>query len=295
MARVRVSRYFRPVLFRLRPQRRLRGFGQDEGDTLTQVDVTSPEYLAAELERAKAAAQDDTSQQDQSQAVEDTGAAASSVDPGLIQQYRNMMSGATANELSSMRQSVWSKQTAVNDLYGAILKMPDGTDKTNALAQYSQATAAVLDEQKAVNAAIAKYSETVGLIQTASMNSIQPPQLAGLGMEPVTIAVLAILGTAAVATALYALASLIDSARGSSSVSEQKITALGTMLQSLGVKPTAGEITTILDSMRSKGTLESISGIFGQAGTMTRNLAIAGAVGFGLYILYGFMKKRGKI
>jgi hypothetical protein len=210
-----------------------------------------------------------------------------------IELFNQIMDGTTAAELKAARDAVWNKRTALEELYSVAYNMPSGSDRDAAIAQYRDADSALLTEQQSVNAAIAQYSAAVNTIQTYSLNYYQPPQLSGLGAIPVAVTV--IVGVAAVAAALYGLSAAISSARGDSGVTTQKIESLANLLKSLGVAPSPEDITNIIDKMKDKSWLESIGDIFGNAGTLTRNIAIAGAVGFGMYLLYGVLKKRGKI
>lgn len=127
--------------------------------------------------------------------------------------FSSVLNGSALSELQTMREQVDEIDQSTIDAQIAVNKLPAGSDKTSKAAALAAAKAHNLSARQALNQAVQKYNQIVGWVRTYSFGAMSPG-FAGLGMEPITIAIISIVGLVVVAAALEALADLIATAKG---------------------------------------------------------------------------------
>ncbi len=169
----------------------------------------------------------------------------------------------------------WQRRQMENNAFIAAKKlelerMAEGPAKSAALSAWSRADAANRDAYSAFEESKARYNEVVRAIMIGAGTigyNVSYPQLAGLGLPAAAIPIAGLVTLGAVSTAA--------------------------ILFSAAFYSLASKADRVVDALANlaRGTGE----VIGQTTDLFRTLAVAGAVGFGGYLLMQFLKKRGKI
>lgn len=176
-----------------------------------------------------------------------------------------VLDGSMANELSALRTKLNEQTGSVFNLKTAADKIADPAKRAQAIKLADAAQDALNKQKQITNEAIAKYNSVAGDIQTYSLQVLKPRQLGALPQAAV-----AILGVAAIAIALNALATLVGAARGQSNATEGYISQAARFMQAAGVAVEQGANASI-------------------------KYGVVALVGVALYIGITMLKKRGKI
>ncbi len=271
------------------------GYG---GDTIILPIAVPDQYVVVDPDSVLAQSENNPS--DQSVGMGDIGNFGANDSTLSQSEARSWISRVLDGSLASQLLSEKTKaQELRGNAFSAVAKaekLPSGALKDKALAAAKTFDAASLKSLNAINDAVSKYSDVVRIIQTASMNTLKPRQISGLGVEPISItAMLAVAGVIVAITAMsvavayyydYAKAALVaksESDRALNNATAGFISEITADIKSGKTTPSQGiEAINKLKNLTSS----SSTGLFDSIGS---SIFTTGMVGLGLYALYRFV------
>jgi len=200
-----------------------------------------------------------------------------------------VMDGRAATDLKAAKARGYDALDYTYNALEAAKKLPSpARDSVLPLAQSSRQAA--LDNMRAVQESINRYSDLVRAIQTASFGEVKPPQLSGLGLAPAVI--IAIAGAAAVIAAATAWAYAESQRTGREQLVNERIKLQAqAMIDAAPALKAAGLSPAQIENVLAKiATPPASIGVAGELGGAALKIAIAALVGVGIYF---FVKKRG--